>query len=455
MDKNNINKAGKEDNKDNDAEKKKKRNFFPIIFVVGNLILFFGTYFFVHPYVDKPPEISNAENIALQKENAGNITGAIDDYNNLLNKETSEEKKCIYYTRIAKLYSQLGKEEIAKGYYKNAASLARDKNFTTCLYEAMFWRGYYEKNTTCLMKAVELAENLNDDKKKFYSYSQLANYYLNLPDLTKAMDFYDKARVLSNNGDDKTIGYNYLGIGIVYDRLDKYDDALQNLKQAEIYLKKSDDKEGLLNVYLAIAYIYAKNNETKNAIEYYKKADKISNITNKFSNSKLGIAYAYMMLAQKKSDEKDYNAAIENAKASLNLYVDHYSSEHDVASVQNILCYGYFATERQLEARECYNMLKIEALDNDENKFKAYTARASLNEFFGLKYEGVEIGIVEDENNGFKKIDVSCQRVLTAIDDYKKALETGKRINLGNEELSNIVKKISELEDKTKECSVG
>ena len=269
------------------------------------------------------------------------------------------------------------------------------------------------------------------------------------------MDFYDKARVLSNNGDDKTIGYNYLGIGIVYDRLDKYDDALQNLKQAEIYLKKSDDKEGLLNVYLAIAYIYAKNNETKNAIEYYKKADKISNITNKFSNSKLGIAYAYMMLAQKKSDEKDYNAAIENAKASLNLYVDHYSSERDVASVQNILCYGYFATERQLEARECYNMLKIEALDNDENKFKAYTARASLNEFFGLKYEGVEIGIVEDENNGFKKIDVSCQRVLTAIDDYKKALETGKRINLGNEELSNIVKKISELEDKTKECSVG
>ncbi|OQX21030.1 MAG: hypothetical protein BWK75_04070 [Candidatus Altiarchaeales archaeon A3] len=448
MDKNNANKGDKED----DDEKKKKRNFFPLIFFAGLLVLFLLGYYVVHPYVDKPPEISNAENAALQKEYAGNIAGAIDDYDNLLNKETNEEKKCIYYARIAKLYSQLGKEEIAKGYYENAANLAKDKNFTTCMYEAMFWKWHYEKNVTCLMKAVELAENLNDAQKKFYSYSQMANYYLNSQNFTNAKDFYDKARVLSNNGDDKTIGYNYLGIGTLYTEGNKYEDALQNLKQAEIYLKKSDDKDGLLNVCLAIAYIYTKNNDTKNAIEYYKKAGKISNIIGKLDYSKLGIAYAYMMLAQKKLDEKDYNAAIGDAKAALNLYVDEHGSEQDIASVQNILCYGYFATERQVEARECYNMLKIEALDNDANKFKAYTARASLNEFFGLAYEGIEIGIVEDENEGFKKINMFCQRVLTAIDDYKKAAETGKKINMGDEEIKRINFKISELEIKSKEC---
>ncbi|MDI6730725.1 MAG: tetratricopeptide repeat protein [Candidatus Altarchaeum sp.] len=448
MDKNNINKGDNEYNYD-----KKKRNFFQIIFFAGILVLFFGTYYFVHPYIDKPPEISNAENAALQKENAGNITGAIDEYNNLLNKENSKEKKCIYYTRIAKLYSQSGKTEIAIGYYENATNLAKDKNFTTCMYEAMFWRWYYEKNATCLMKSVEIAENLNDDKKKFYSYSQIANYYLNSQNFTKANDFYNKARVLSNNGDDKTIGYNYIGIGTLYTEWNKYEDALQNLKHAEIYLKKVDDKEGLLNAYMAIAYIYTKNNDTKNAIEYYEKAGKISNITNKFSHSELGIAYAYMMLAQKKSDKKDYNAAIEDANAALNLYVDHHGSEQDIASVQNILCYAYFAAERQLEAKECYNMLKIESLDNDANKFKAYTARASLNEFFGLKYEGIETGIVEDGIGGFKKINMFCQRVLTAIDDYKKAMETGKKTNISDEEIKNINDKISELETKSKECS--
>jgi len=451
MDKNNINKAGRKDNDDNNTEKKKKKKFFPIIFVVGILILFFGTYFFVHPYVDKPPEINNAENVALQKENAGNITGAIEDYNNLLNKEVSEEKKCIYYTRIAKLYSQLGKEGIANSYYENAANLIRDKNFMTCLYEAMFWRGYYEKNETCLIKAGELAEILNDDKKRFYTYSQLANYYLNLPDLTKAMEFYEKARKLSSNGDDKTIGYNYLGVGRVYAKLENYDDALENLKQAEIYLEKSKDKEGLVNTYLSIAYIYAKNNDTKNALKYYKKTSRISNVT-KFSNLGLGMAYAYMTLAQKKMDEKDYNGAIEDAKVSLNLYIDHHGSKYDIVTVQNILCYGYFATERQLEAIECYNMLEIEALDNDENKFKAYIGRASLNEFFGMKYKGIETRIVKDEKGGFKQIDMGCQRIIMAIDDYKNALEIGKRIRRVDEELTKISTKISELEKNTKEC---
>ncbi len=450
MDKNNA--RNKKNNGDNSEENNRKNKIFPIIFFAGLLLLFLFGYFVLHPYLDKPPEISTSENIALQKENAGNITGAIDEYNNLLNKENNGEKKCTYYTRIAKLYSQLGKEEIAKGYYENAANIAGEKNFSNCMYETMFWRWYYEKNATYLMKAVELAENLNDDKKKFYSYSQLANYYLNLPDLTKAKEFYDKARALSSEGDAQTIGYNYLGIGTLYTELNVYDDAMQNLKQAEIYLKKVDDKEGLLNVYLGIAYIYAKNNDSENARVYYEKAGKISNITNKFGNSELGIAYTHMMIAQKKLDEKDYDVAIRDAKTALNLFTEHHGSEQDVASVQNILCYGYFATKKQLEARECYNMLKIEALSNDENKFKVYKARASLNEYFGLIYEGIEVSIVEDDDGTFKQINASCGRILTAIDDYKKAGETGKKINISNEEIKNINDKISELETKSKEC---
>ncbi|CEG12753.1 hypothetical protein MSIBF_A2680025 [groundwater metagenome] len=448
---NNINKENKEDK---GGEKKKKRNFFPIIFFAALILLFFGTYLFLHPYVDKPPEISTAENAALQKENAGNIAGAIDEYNNLLNKENNSEKKCIYYTRIAKLYSQLEKEEIAKGYYENAANIAGEKKFSNCMYEAMFWRWYYEKNATCLMKAVDIAENLNGTKKKFYAYSQLANYYLNLQNFTKAKEIYDKAMALSNEGEYKTIGYNYLGIGTLYTEWNMYDIALQNLKLAEDYLKKSDDNKGLMDTYLRIAYVYAKNNDSENAMVYYEKAVKISNIANKSSNAELGIAYMYITLAQKKLENKDYNDAIEHSKIAINLLTEYHGSEEDRANAQNILCYAYFAIEWDVEADQCYGFLKIELLDNDANKFKAYKSMASLNEFFGLAYEGIEITVAEDENGTMKPRNTSCGRILLAVDDYKKAAETGKKINVSDEETKGINAKISELENKAKECNI-
>lgn len=429
-------------------ERKKKRKLFPIIFFSSLLILFVGTYL-LHPYIDKPSGLDEKE--ALQKANEGNLTGAIDEYNKLLNKEKNPEKRCMYLTRIAKLYSQLKKEEIAKGYYKNAADIAGKKNFSRCMYEAMFWRWYYEKNATCLMKAVEIAENLNDSKKKFYSYSQLANYYLNSQNFAKAKEFYDKAMKLSNNGDDKTIGYNFLGIGMLYTELNN-EDALQNLKQAEIYLKKVDDKEGLLSTYMAIAYIYAKNNDTKNAMDYYKKADKISNISNKFSNAGLGIAYAYMMIAQKKLEKGDYDNAIEDAKKALNLYIDHHGSKKDIAKAQNILCYAYFGNKQYVEADQCYNFLDIGLLDKDENKFKGYVARAKLNEFFGTEYKGIEVSIVEGENGTMKRTNVSCGRILRAINDYEKAVEIGKRIGISDKKIKEINAKISELKNKGKEC---
>jgi len=431
----------------------KKRKIFPIIFFAGLLALFLAGLYILHPLIDKPPEISTGENAALQNENKGNLTGAIEQYNNLLNKENDEEKKCIYLTRIAKLYSQLGKEEIAGGYYKNAANIAGEKNFSTCLYEAMFWRWYYEKNATCLMKATDIAENLNNDKKKFYSYSQLANYYLNLHDLTKAKEIYEKTMALSKEGDDKTIGYNYLGIGTLYDELGMTDLSIQNLKLAEDYLKKSNDEDGLLNVYLRIAYVYAKNNDTENAKRYYEKAGEISKTTNKTSNVELGLAYGYTILAQKKLENKDYSNAIEDSKTALTLLNEHHGSEEEIANTQNILCYAYFANGQNAEANQCYTFLKIELLDNDANKFKAYEARASLTKYFGLTYKGREITIVEDEKGGFKKTNTSsCSKILSAIEDYKKAKEIGKNINISGEEINAINGNISELEANSKEC---
>lgn len=455
MDKNKKIPPSKEDEGDDNKE---KRNLFPIIFFGALTLLFVGTYIFLHPYVDKPPEITPAENAAIQKENAGNITGAIDEYNNLLNKESNEERRCIYFTRVAKLYSQLEKEEIAKRYYENAANIAGEKNFTTCMYEAMFWRWYYGKNGTYLLKAVEIAEKLNDNKKKFYSYSYLANYYFDLKDFTKAKETYDKAMALSNEGDAKTIGYNYLGIGAIYTEWSIYDIALQNLKLAKNYFKKSDDEGGLLNTYLRIAYVYARSNDNKNALAYYEKAGKISNMTDNYSSPTLEIAHIYMMLAQKKLEEKEYDDAIERAKESLNLFIASRGSEQDVANVQNILCYAYFVSEKNVEARECYNLLKIDLLNNEENKFKAYVARASLNGFFGLKYSwsGIkEITIIEDENGTIKQTNISCVRISLALEDYKKANKIGKNINVSNEELNNITNKISELENRTKECTAS
>jgi len=428
-------------------DEKERKKFFPIIFFVVLLLFFLAGYYVIHPIVDKPsPDvITLAERSAIEKERSGNITGAIEEYNNLLNKEKDEEKRCIFYVRIGKLYSLLGKTEIARNYYEKAINLSQNKNFTICNYEVMFWKGYYEKNLTCLEKSAEIAEILNNDKKKFYSYSQIANYYLNTDELVKAKEFYDKAKELSNNGDERTIGYNFLGIGTLYEQWGEYENALENLKQAEIYLKKIDDKEGLLNTYMTIAYIYSKQNDTKNAMDYYKKAEKISNVSSK------GIAYLYVMLASKKLEEKKYNEAIENARSALNLYAE-YGTKQDIANIQNILCYAYFASGKQFEADECYKMLNIESLDNDENKFKSYKSRASLNEFFGLKFKGVEKTIIVDENGKFKEIDTSCKRILDAIDDYRKAYETGKRINVSSEELKEIENKILELENKTKEC---
>ncbi len=218
----------------------------------------------------------------------------------VMNREIAGEKSLKYGTQALELAEEMGDE---KG---KAAAL---KN-TGVAYKLT---GHIGNALDHLKKAAALFKKLDDKKNVSGSLKEIGVIYWEKADLDTALKyFYDALESAKEIGDKKEIGNCVTNIGLVYMRLRDLDKALKHFSEGLEIDKQLNDKIGTATSYLNIALVYHQKKNKNRALEYYLKSAKI----NEELGSKLGTIHVYGNMGilytdsknQKKSSEYFYKA---------------------------------------------------------------------------------------------------------------------------------------------------
>jgi len=410
-----------------------------LLIIVFSIFGGFLIALFISPYWNMPihqHQNSSLDAAAIEEELKGNYTGAISCYEKALSKEKDGQKKCLFQRAIGDLYLKIYDKKTALEYYNNASEIAETNNYKECLSDVMLSKWRFFGNPEYLMNASKIAEELNDKKRMFYSYSYQANYYFTVENYEKAMEYYKKAIELKENGDNRTLGYDYAGIGALYSLSNDSVNAIKNFIISEKLLEESRDKEALIDLYLRWGFVYMQSNNIKNAETYYYKAMTISQELNKSTdNISLKFAEIYSSEAYRNLKEGNYEAAVSSAEKCAEIYSK--TDPVKVSTCNIVKCYAYFYLEDYENALNCYENIDMDVL-SDKEKFNAYLSSASLYSYLAQTYRGrqIEVKIIDGKPVQFDK---SLEWFDKAIDTYKKAMDLGEKINMN---VSNISEKI-------------
>ncbi len=133
--------------------------------------------------------------------------------------------------------------------------------------------GQYPNTLDFLLRAYDLAKELNDKTEQKRVLNNLGSIYCSLGDYTSAIEQYEQSLELAKElQDDRSIAGSLGNIGVVYHQNQKYDIALeyyqQSLKQNELL----GNTEAMLPTISNIGYIYSIMGRFEQSLEMFKRA---------------------------------------------------------------------------------------------------------------------------------------------------------------------------------------
>lgn len=197
--------------------------------------------------------------------------------NNLVNAKGIKDS-IVAYIDISEHY-RFTRPEKGLIYAKEALLLSQKVKDTILMVKSANKLAILEKenndNTSALrtiLKSLNWAKGLNKDTLVANTQLVAGHVYSNLQKEQAAIYNYKEClRFFKSVNDSSGISYTYSGLGIVYYDNKKYDDALNNYLNAEIYWANNEDalKADLWN---NIGALYIEKNDFENARYYYNKA---------------------------------------------------------------------------------------------------------------------------------------------------------------------------------------
>jgi len=148
------------------------------------------------------------------------------------------------------------------------------------LYERI---GNYKLSAENQIKALNIAENLSDNRKKAISYNYLGKIFILEKDYNQAYHYFIKSakidkRIKNNQG----IAGTYNNLGEVYRYLEQYEKALKYYKKAVPINKKMKNNEWLAINYENIGSVYFKKGNNKEALSFFYLALEHANMINDY-----------------------------------------------------------------------------------------------------------------------------------------------------------------------------
>ena len=232
-----------------------------------------------------------------------------------------------------------------------------------------FSKTSYEKAIDYAKQALVLSEQNNDLTNIFSTIKLLSNLYMD-------NDMFNEAISISNKGvkysmkinDQNQIAEFYINIGISYNKLAEFHQALEYDLKAYAILEKSLNKDFLSIITNNIGIIYAKLNDYYNALNYYLKSLTIKQDL----DDKVGIARTMVNIGNIYLENKDFTKALEyynqSLKVSREVGLKYLESQNlnNIGNIYQLLNSPKYALEYHQKA------LKIR-IDLNDKKSIAYT----------------------------------------------------------------------------------
>nr|WP_319511188.1 ATP-binding protein [uncultured Draconibacterium sp.] len=349
----------------------------------------------------------------------GNETSQIDSLKTIVKTETNAEKIADIYIDLSDLYGYFNADSSLK-YAEKALDLSQKSNYKYGEGTALFLISYvydqsgewlpaisnlekaidiftesndsvsliacylnlgvlysYGKDQVQALKYIIEAKNICEETNQNYAlseaYSNIASYYQYLKEYRSSLVYYEKAlavdtvthNILNQSLNHTSLSYNFL-------KLNRHDEALYHLTQAEKLLPQIKDKQREIEVMLGFIYYYLETGDLEKAKSYI---DKITDNKNQNEFVKLAVEINYVegrYFLKKKNYQKAinyYDEAIEqsNTLEKYDYLSDYYNEKGEAyAGLQKY----QKAYEMISKAKAAFEMLKpdeiVEALGNFE-----------------------------------------------------------------------------------------
>lgn len=142
-------------------------------------------------------------------------------------------------------------------------------------------------------------------RARIQNITGIADVYNNISNYTKALGFYEQARILAEEIKDVSLQANVkLGLGALYYNLDKPHKALEQFNEAEKFLAGTENLFQQISIYHKLGITYSELNNFSFAEKYFKKSLRLSKETGDIKNeltSSTDLAFLYFI--QNKYDE--------------------------------------------------------------------------------------------------------------------------------------------------------
>ena len=349
----------------------------------------------------------------------GSETSQIDSLKTIVKTETNAEKIADVYIDLSDLYGYFNADSSLK-YAEKALDLSQKNNYKYGEGTALFLISYvydqsgewlpaisnlekaidiftesndsvsliacylnlgvlysYGKDQVQALKYIIEAKNICEETNQNYAlseaYSNIASYYQYLKEYRSSLVYYEKAlavdtvthNILNQSLNHTSLSYNFL-------KLNRHDEALYHLTQAEKLLPQIKDKQREIEVMLGFIYYYLETGDLEKAKSYI---DKITDNKNQNEFVKLAVEINYVegrYFLKKKNYQKAisyYDEAIEqsNTLEKYDYLSDYYNEKGEAyAGLQQY----QKAYEMISKAKAAFEMLKpdeiVEALGNFE-----------------------------------------------------------------------------------------
>jgi signal transduction histidine kinase/Tfp pilus assembly protein PilF len=243
-----------------------------------------------------------------------------------------------FYLKYGSLKNYVGKNTDAVDiYYQAIGQIEKNKdkdllpNFYNNLGNVLAHMEKHEEATENFLKSIEISEKNNNLILAGHANKGLGSIFLNQGQYEKAEKYFLKAIERLKDKNPQLLNETKHNLGIVYEQLNRLDDAKKMYEDVENYYEEVNDQRGLANVNLDKGYLASKNKNYKLSINYCT----TSNQKYKELDDLYGIINSYECLYNTAKDGGMYKEAILYLEKHIQ-YKDSLRNEKNIAKITEI-----------------------------------------------------------------------------------------------------------------------
>ncbi|MBI4854686.1 MAG: CHAT domain-containing protein [Acidobacteria bacterium] len=269
--------------------------------------------------------------------------------------------------------------ELALSIYQKLENKEKQLNVLSELVKLYREANNSPKAITTYNKIIKIQELNNDSEGVLATNFRLASLYSDIGDYLNAINQYEK--IIGHTNKNTVIGRAKRLLGIVYNRMGNYDQALLTYKECLMIYQEAKDPFNIGLVQNNIGNVFTNLGDYKQSQNYYEQA--LDNF--EVAKQKSWVGGALQNLGSIAYYQGDYKEAISYSQRALNIFTESKDREKLLITYNNLSL--YFSAQADYKTAFDYYKKAIELAEELGDKRAVATAKARLGEVYLVQQE--------------------------------------------------------------------